>query len=180
MIMTLQTKRLELHEMTLDDAPALFTLWSHPDVTRFMNIDRFTDEQQARDMITLLTELAAENKALRFSIFDRDSGELIGSCGYNHFDRDNLITEIGYDVLPTHWGKGLGTEAVGILTKHAFEVLGMNRIEAKVEAGNDASSALLEKVGYHFEGTLREGEKSKGRYVDMKLYAILRSDWIPD
>lgn len=58
----LKTERLYLREMTLDDAQALFCIWSDPDVTKFMNVEAFKTEAQAIDMIKLLTSLSAEKK----------------------------------------------------------------------------------------------------------------------
>lgn len=68
MITELHTERLYLRKMNVLDAASLFKIWSDPDVTRFMNITHFTDENQAIAMINLLNDLAQENKAIRFSI----------------------------------------------------------------------------------------------------------------
>ncbi|MDH6371954.1 hypothetical protein M2444_003753 [Paenibacillus sp. PastF-3] len=54
--------------MKVSDSPSLFKIWSDPEVTKFMNIDSFTDENQAKDMIKLLDEFSLDNKAIRFSI----------------------------------------------------------------------------------------------------------------
>ncbi len=66
------TKRLFLRKMKLEDANNLFQIWSDPDVTKHMNIINLTDVKQAQEMITLLDELAKEQKAIRFSIIEKN------------------------------------------------------------------------------------------------------------
>ncbi|PFD88755.1 hypothetical protein COE15_27005, partial [Bacillus cereus] len=106
MITELYTQRLHLRKIEESDSLSLFKIWSDPDVTRFMNISNFIDENQAKDMINLLNELAQNNKALRFTIIEKESNQIIGSCGYNSLDFENSKTEIGYDISKAFWGKG--------------------------------------------------------------------------
>ncbi|OCA85316.1 GNAT family N-acetyltransferase [Pseudobacillus wudalianchiensis] len=176
MMKELYTERLYLRKMTVDDASSLFKIWSDPDVTRFMNIDHFTEEDQAKDIIMYLDELSQENKAVRFSIIEQQSNQIIGSCGYNFLDFENAKTEIGYDIAKIQWGKGYAPEAVSALVDHAFHSLNFNRIEAKVEPENINSIKVLQKLTFTFEGTLRQYEKVKGKFIDLNLYSRLKSD----
>ncbi|RIU90494.1 GNAT family N-acetyltransferase [Oceanobacillus picturae] len=176
MMNDLTTERLTLKRMKEHDAAGLFAIWADPDVTRFMNIPSFTGEDQAKEMINVLTELAKENKALRYTIRMKDSGKIIGSCGYNVLDFENHKTELGYELAKEHWGKGYASEAIHALTKNAYAELGFHRIEAKVEPENGNSIRLLLKLGFTFEGTLRDAEKAKGRFVNLALYAKLSTD----
>ncbi|KAB8135772.1 GNAT family N-acetyltransferase [Gracilibacillus oryzae] len=172
----LTTKRLQLHKISIADAPKLFRIWSDPEVTRYMNITRFNSEKEAEDMIAFLNELAKQEKAIRYSIFLKESDELIGSCGFNSFDKENSITEIGYDIAKEHWGNGYAPEAITSLLETAFNVLEINRVEAKVEPENLHSIKVLEKLNFTYEGRLRHAEKSKGRFVDLNVYSRLKSD----
>ncbi|KMY54391.1 GNAT family acetyltransferase [Bacillus sp. FJAT-27231] len=176
MMKELYTERLYLRKMTVEDASSLFKIWSDPDVTRFMNIDHFTEEDQAKDIIMYLDELSHENKAVRFSIIEQQSNQIIGSCGYNFLDFENAKTEIGYDIAKIHWGKGYAPEAVSALIDHAFHPLNFNRIEAKVEPENINSIKVLQKLTFTFERTLRQYEKVKGKFIDLNLYSRLKSD----
>lgn len=176
LITELHTKRLLLRKMKVSDSPSLFRIWSDPDVTRFMNISSFTDENQAKDMIELLDELAQENKAVRYAIIELESNEIIGSCGFNSIDFENAKVEIGYDLAKSFWGKGYATEAISALLDYAFTTLELNRIEAKVEPENINSIKLLQKLNFVFEGTLRQSERSNGKFLDLNLYSKLKTD----
>lgn len=176
MIKELNTKRLYLRQMEISDSPSLFKIWSDPDVTKFMNISSFTHESQAKEMIELFEELAQNNKAIRFSMIELNSNELIGTCGFNFIDFENAKAEIGYDIAKAFWGKGYAAEGIIALLHYAFETLELNRIEAKVEPANVNSIKVLQKLNFTFEGTLRQYEKSKGNFVDINMYSLLKID----
>ncbi|MFD3270089.1 GNAT family N-acetyltransferase [Paenibacillus dendritiformis] len=154
----------------------MFKIWSDPEVTKFMNINCFTDENQAKDMIKLLDELSQDNKAIRFSIIEMESNEIIGSCGYNSIDFENAKAEIGYDIAKAFWGRGYASEAICSLLDYAFSSLKLNRIEAKVEPENVNSVKVLQKLNFTFEGTLRQYEQVNGKFNDLNMYSKLRTD----
>ncbi len=173
----INTKRLSLRKMAEADAASLLKVWSDPEVTRFMDMDSFQEEAQAKEMITLLTQLSEENKAIRYSIIKvGESHEIIGSCGYNFIDFDNEKAEIGYDIGRVFWGKGYATEAVSALVEHAFTHLKLNRIEAKVDPDNVNSKKVLEKLNFTLEGTLRQYERVNDGFRDVSIYSKLSSD----
>lgn len=105
MITELHTERLHLRKMKVSDSSSLFAVWSDPDITKLMNVSCFTDVEQAKEMIKLLDDLSQDRKAIRFSIIQKESNEIIGSCGYNSLDFDNLKAEIGYDIAKSSWGR---------------------------------------------------------------------------
>lgn len=164
----LKTERLYLREMTLDDAQALFCIWSDPDVTKFMNVEAFKTEAQAIDMIKLLTSLSAEKKALRFTMIETGTNTVIGSCGYNEIDWEVGSAEIGYELDQSYWGKGYGTEAITALIHYAFDHLQLKRMVAKVEPANAGSIKILEKLHFRDEGEVIEN--SKGKTTKLTVY----------
>lgn len=176
MITELHTERLHLRKMKVSDSSSLFKIWSDPDVTKFMNVSCFTDENQAKEMIYILDDLSQDSKAIRFSIINKESNEIIGSCGYNSFDFENEKVEIGYDIAKSFWGRGYASEAICSLLDHAFFTLKLNRIEAKVDPENVNSIKLLQKLNFTFEGTLRQYEKVEGKFNDLNIYSKLASD----
>ncbi|MCR6097687.1 GNAT family N-acetyltransferase [Salipaludibacillus agaradhaerens] len=171
-----QTERLVMRQVKAEDAESLFPIWSDPRVTQFMNITTFSHKNEAVNMINYLNELAEQQQALRFSIIEKKSGRIIGSCGYHLLDLKNEKTEIGYELGYPYWRKGYGTEVVKDLIDAAFLELNLHRIEAKVEPNNVNSIRLLEKVNFLYEGTLRESEKSGDTYSDLQLYSLLKTD----
>ncbi|MCM0623655.1 GNAT family N-acetyltransferase [Lysinibacillus sp. OL1_EC] len=151
MIDHIDTERLRLRKMRKADAKSLLAIWSDPDVTKYMNITQFTQEEQALEMIELLEQLTKQHKAIRFSIFEKASKHIIGSCGFNKIDYDNALTEIGYDLSKEYWGKGYATEAITALIDYAFKHLQMETIVAEVDAANINSIKVLKKLNFIYQ-----------------------------
>jgi RimJ/RimL family protein N-acetyltransferase len=84
--------------------------------------------------------------------------------------------EVGYWLGETFWGRGIMTEAVRVLTAHAFARLALRRVEADVFAWNPASARVLEKAGYRLEGRFRNCVLKDGAVTDRLVYARLRED----
>ena len=172
----LYTQRLLLRKMKENDSHCLFTIWSNPDVTRFMNIENFSNENQAKEMIHFLNELSAQNKAMRYTIVEAKTNQIIGSCGFNTLDYENRKAEIGYELDSTFWGRGYGTEAVSSLVDYAFKQLHFTKIEAEVEPENLPSVKVLQKLHFSLEGTRRKSEESKGKSTDLHIYSRLQNE----
>jgi RimJ/RimL family protein N-acetyltransferase len=85
--------------------------------------------------------------------------------------------EIAYRLFgEVHWGKGVTTEALGLLTRYLFETRNVNRIRLGIDTDNKGSRRVAEKNGYKHEGTQRGGFYHRGRHHDMELYAILKDE----
>ncbi|WP_224417125.1 MULTISPECIES: GNAT family protein [unclassified Modicisalibacter] len=103
-------------------------------------------------------------------------GAMCGVCGFHPFDLANRIGGIGYWLSQICVGKGIMTSAVRSLVKTGFNEHEMNRIEIACATGNARSRAVPERLGFTFEGLLREREYLYGRYVDHALYSMLASE----
>src|SRR5690606_4383510 len=103
----------------------------------------------------------------------KESGELIGTCGYHRWSRQHHKAEIGYDLSPQWQGRGYMREAVAVMLQHGFSAMGLRRVEALVAVANERSANLLRRLGFVREGLLRESSYSGGRFHDHELYALL-------
>ncbi len=88
-------------------------------------------------------------------------------------DVERMSAEIGYWLGEEHWGRGIATEAVAAVTRHAVERFGLTRIFALPFAWNPASCRVLEKAGYVLEGRLRRSAVKDGLIVDQLLYGFV-------
>jgi RimJ/RimL family protein N-acetyltransferase len=85
--------------------------------------------------------------------------------------------ELAYWVTPTKWGTGYATAGSELLLSHAFNELGLHRIEASAFASNDASRRVLEKLGFSEEGTARKAAFVDGEWTDNVRYGLLEEEW---
>ncbi|SDC83855.1 ribosomal-protein-alanine N-acetyltransferase [Terribacillus halophilus] len=149
---TIKTSRLILRKMDKNDVNALFAIWSDPNVTKYMNIDGFSQIEQAEEMISILSDLSEKGEAIRYTILEAKTNSIIGSCGFNTLDFKNETAEVGYDLDSGFWNKGYGTEAVQGLVDYACHQLQFKKIEAKVDPNNIPSIKLLLKLDFILEG----------------------------
>lgn len=131
-------------------------------------------EEDGREFISAMLA-ADENDIFAFAITADD--KVIGSIGiYRQGNIHRQTAELGYYLGEEHWGKGIMAEAVKQTCRYVFENSDMIRIYAEPFAYNTASCRVLEKAGFHYEGTLRSNAVKNGRVIDMKMYSLLRTD----
>ncbi len=175
----LETDRLILRKMTPDDAGAVFAYASDPEVTRYVVWDTHRSIQDSRAFLELAVQKYKSGGEPDWGIVYKGDHRFVGTCGFVGWDVDHARAEIGYVLSREYWGRGLMPEALRAMIAFGFERMGLNRIEARCIAENAASARVMEKVGMTYEGTLRQRELIKGAYRDMKLYAILKSEYRP-
>lgn len=115
---------------------------------------------------------------LDLSIVEKATGEWAGEVVLNGLSPDNL--SCGFRILllgPTYFGRGLGREATKLVLAHAFETVGLHRIELDVYAFNPRARHVYQQLGFVHEGTKREALLWDGVWVDADLMAILAEDW---
>ena len=112
-----------------------------------------------------------------FAIAPRDGGDVMGAIGL-HVETYHQRAEIGYWLGVPYWGQGFVAEAAKAVVGYAFDELGMNRIFAFHFTRNPASGRVLQKIGMHREGTMRQHLVKWGEHVDVDYYGIVREDWM--
>ena len=111
---------------------------------------------------------------MRWGIVLKETGKLIGTCGFHAISDYDKRMEIGYDLNRNYWGKKVMKEALSMIIRFAFDNSDVNRIEAFVEPPNTASHMLLERLGFVMEGTLRKHEMCRGELIDIEILSLLR------
>lgn len=174
----LQSDRLYLDEISEHDIRDIMALFGDPEVTKFNDVETFTSDDDARWLIRFLRGRFAEKIGVRWAIRLQHDQRLIGTCGYNYWARHNNSAEIGYDMRQDQWKNGYTTEAVRAVLQFGFDKMRLNRVEADVLPGNHASVRVLEKLNFKEEGLLRQRGFWEGKYHDLRLFSLLRSEWM--
>ena len=175
----IETERLVLRTMRLDDAEAMFAYASDPRVAEHVDWYPHGSVEESRRFLVAAIERYARGAPVGWAITLRGEDKLVGSAGFFDWAIAHARAEIGYSLAYWLWNRGYMTEAVRALVRFGFERMGLNRIEARCKVVNLASARVLEKAGFRLEGVLRQHQHTKGAFEDMKLYAILREDWQP-
>lgn len=131
-------------------------------------------EQDAADYITAMLS-ANENDTFAFAIMA--DGKVIGSIGvFRQKNIHRLTAELGYYIAEEYWGKGIMTEAVKQICEYVFNKSDIIRIYAEPFAHNSASCRVLEKSGFQYEGTLKNNAIKNNKVIDMRMYALLKTE----
>jgi RimJ/RimL family protein N-acetyltransferase len=103
-------------------------------------------------------------------------GELLGFAGFVKLELEERQGEVGYIVSPAARGRGVAARMLGLLTVWAFDGLGLERIELRIDVVNAASERVAERAGYTREGVLRSVAFKEGLRADIAIWSRLRSD----
>ncbi|WP_456430256.1 GNAT family N-acetyltransferase [Rhodocaloribacter sp.] len=107
-----------------------------------------------------------------------EDGKLIGVVEISDISDYNRHCSVSLTIGDrAYWGKGYGRDAMKVLLDYCFDVLKMHRITAEAFEYNDAWKRLVEGMGFHKEGTVRDFVFREGRYWDKHLYALLDLDY---
>jgi len=172
----LETKRLVLRELRLEDAEAIFHFYGDEEVIRYRDVLAFTRLEEAQQFLELVGTRYEQGKEMHWGITLKGEDCLIGSCGYS-WHLGPQFGAIGYDLARLYWKQGIMTEAIQTLLRFGFEVRNLHRIEAKVRLGNDASMRLLQRLGSQEEGILRECLFIHNHFYDVKVFSLLTSEY---
>lgn len=174
---TICTERLILRKISLDDIDDMYEYASNSKLTEYLTWSPHPDKAYTFEYVSYLQTRYKSGEFFDWAIISKESGKMIGTCGFTRFDFRHNFGEIGYVVNPDYHGRGIATEAVRAVIGFGFENLALNRIECRFMMGNDASRKVMEKNGMSFEGTIRQGMLVKGVYRDIGICSILQSEY---
>ena len=163
---------VELRTVELEDTSFLQELINDPAVRARLHSSRPISTHQEHNWI----ESIGEDGDVRLLVCDDD--EPVGIVSLEPPDDVWGRAEIAYMIAPEAWGNGYATDAVDALCRYAFTERRLNKLYASVYATNDASTRVLEKVGFQKEGTLRREAFLEGEYVDVHRYGLLAAEWL--
>ena len=171
--MEIQTRRMILRSAREEDAEAMHALWHSEFVGKYNVLTPMSMEKMRRKLIK---DAESENVHLVL----KETGAVIGMIGVEEdslrYDADSVM--IDYFLGEAYARKGYMTEALRAVIPHIFADENIRVITARVFADNYASRALVEKLGFTHEGTLRHAVRSPDGIVhDDRLYSLLREEW---
>ena len=173
----LETDSLLLRKPAMKDARDIFQYASDPEVARYVLWEPHRSLAETRSFLRFLRGRIRAGFPSSWVVVLKETGNVIGTIGFIWYSEENRSAELGYSFSREYWNHGYATQALEAVIGAAFRSLPLNRIEAQHDIRNPASGRVMEKCGLRQEGILRDRILNKGEYVDVALYAILRSDW---
>ncbi|MEV6972513.1 GNAT family N-acetyltransferase [Kitasatospora sp. NPDC093806] len=173
----LTTERLILRAPRESDIDAVFAACQDAEIQRWTVVP---SPYRREDAEFYVRELAIEGwrtgENRIWSVFERESGALVGSQGLMACPGRSGVAEVGWWATKEFRGRGYTAEAARAVVRYALTELGLRRVEWLAYVGNEGSRAVAEKVGFRFEGTLRSYAEQRGRFHDSWVAGLLATD----
>lgn len=170
------TERLTIRRVQPADLGDLLVVNGDELVTRFLPYPMWRTAADAQAWYERMAALQATGGTAQYVIEHRALARVIGSCLLFRHEPASSRAEIGYVLGRAHWGQGLMLEAMRGFVIHAFDGIGLRRLEADVNPLNLPSVRLLERLGFVREGLLRQRWVTKGEVSDALLFGLLRGE----
>ncbi len=172
-------ERLRLRAVEREDLPRFVTWLNDPEVRQFLLIHLPLSMAQEERWFEAMTKAPPAEHVLVIEVHEGDGWKPVGNTSLMDIDWTNRLAEVGIFIgEKAYWSQGYGREAMRLMLKHGFETLNLNRIWLRVYEHNRRGIRAYEHAGFKHEGRLRQGIYKDGRYYDVLLMSVLRSEWM--
>ncbi len=175
----LKTGRLVLRQVTIKDAPWYFEHFNTNEIVEGQDHGGPRDLSEARAELQLyFIDVFTLKRGIRWGITVKGSDKLVGSAGYYKWVQpERYQAEMGYDLNPAFWGKGIMTEALSAIIQYGLDHMSLHRIEVLISHHNKRSQKLVRELGFKREGVLRDHYFVEGRFSDDVIFSLLKEEW---
>jgi len=173
----LETERIELVQIGKQYAAPFLDIMSRDNVTKYYGMDSLVNPEEAERIIDSFQTTFELNRGIRWGIVLKENGRFAGTIGLNNLNLRGKKAEVGYELHPDYWGKGLVREASAAVLEYAFTKLDLFRIGAVTFPENTVSSGLLKKLGFTEEGRLRGYLYQRHQSHDALVFSLLKPEW---
>ena len=172
----LESERFILREVKQQDYISLYEIYSSEDSVKYQQIGPMKTIEQAQKAVQVFLQGFKDRKFIRWCITARGNGAVIGLITLHSFNVCSAQAEIGFMLNKEYWRQNIMSEVAIEIIRFAFEVIGLDRIEASIHPDNIASIRLSEKLGFLREGLKKEVAYNKGtnEYEDRLVFGITR------
>jgi diamine N-acetyltransferase len=172
-------KRVRLRAIEREDLPKFVAWLNDPEVYRNLLINYPLSLPQEEQWYEAILKEHVDEQPLCIDIGIGEKWETVGNVSFMQLNQHDRSAEIGIFIgAKEHWNNGFGCEAMRLMVGHGFNDLNLNRIYLRAYETNPNGIRCYEKAGFKHEGRLREARYHEGRYIDMLMMSILRSEWI--
>jgi Acetyltransferases, including N-acetylases of ribosomal proteins len=167
----LETDRLFLKNISMYDREFILEQFSNIEVNRYLfDAEPLIDILGADEIIDFYVQPKPRAQH-RWILVRKSDGTKIGTCGFHCWDKLNGCCDIGYDLYPDYWGKGYMGEALRAICAFARSNMKLRSINAGISVNNEKSIKLAEKLGFTFNGSIKNGN-FRGEAYPHKIFVL--------
>lgn len=167
---TLNTKRLLLRKLELQDDKLIFAYQSNKDNFQFVDMPVYTTIVEAQNYIKKMNKGVESNKWIIWAIADIKTDKILGTISIWNISPEESKAELGFGLFPGNLGKGIMSEALNKIVEYGFQRMGLKTIEAYTNKVNLKSRTLLERNDFTKISSFLETETSNGLPMEMVIY----------
>jgi ribosomal-protein-alanine N-acetyltransferase len=170
----LETDRLLLRQLTVDDSDQLFILRSDARVLQYLGKEPAKTVKEVEEFILKINASVESGESILWAItLKGDPSKVIGTICLWNIIKEHFRAEIGYVLHPGHWRKGFMKEAIEKVMEYGFTIMNLHSIEARLSSKNSASVGILEATGFVREGYFKEDFFFRDKFEDTFAYSKL-------
>ena len=173
---TLDGERVRLRAVRSSDDADLVAVFGDAAHLRFWSHGPLADLDAARRYREGIEAGTRDRTFFQWAVTVPPDDDLVGTVTLASWDRANRRAEVGFIVEPGHEGQGLASDAARTALRFGVERMGLHRVEADVDPENAGSIRLLERLGFRYEGLLRDRWFTFGEWKDSAIYGLLADD----
>jgi ribosomal-protein-alanine N-acetyltransferase len=166
----IETERLLLRKVSMDDAEDVFFLRTNEEAMKYINKPKLLSIDDAKELIKKMNV----PDRIQWGITLHSANKIIGTIGYHKIEKEHYRAEIGYMLDPQYWNTGLMSEALAKAIDFGFTKMNLHSIEAIINPGNKASRMILKKFNFIKEGYFKENFFFEGKFYDSEVYSLVK------
>lgn len=172
----MKTDHYYLKAIVQSDIENIYKGLGDPEVTQYYDV-HFETLEETQEQMDWYHGLVQNGTGAWWGIYNIADDSFCGAGGYNSLEKEHQKAEIGFWLVKEKWGRGIMKEVMPLIFELGFSDLNLNRIEGYVLSANDKCKKALEKINFTHEGTMRQFEFRNGEWIDVDIYALLKSEW---
>lgn len=170
----IETERLLLRQFVDNDLENVFKGLSHPEIIKYYGVS-FQTLEATKEQMTFFTDLEKKETGIWWAVCSADNKIFYGAGGLSSLNKEHKKAEIGFWLISEFWGKGIMKEAMPLICNYGFDNLELHRIEGLVESENKNCKNAMAKLDFQHEGTMKECEIKNGRFINLDIYAKVKT-----
>ncbi|GAB4132346.1 MAG: GNAT family N-acetyltransferase [Bacteroidia bacterium] len=152
----LKTERLILRSIGAEDRTGVYRLYSDQRVMQYRGEKTLTKNEECDELLFHWKKIFAQSAGIRWAIEWKQGNIFIGTAGIKKIEHVHHRGELGYELDPMWWNRGIMTEALSAIIKYAVNEINLHSLEANISPDNMPSRRVLEKLSFRNEGRFRE------------------------
>ena len=174
----LYSNRLRLRAAEKEDIPTFVRWLNDPEVRQHLLMGYPFSRAHEEKWFQAMVEADKSEQVLVIETWTDEGWKPLGTTAFMDVDWVNRSAEVGIVIgEKDEWGKGFGRDTMKIMLRHGFNNMNLNRIYLRVHSDNQRGIKAYEHAGFSHEGVQREGVFRGGKYLDVLLMSVLRSEW---